>query len=131
MGFILIPRYGIIGFQITTILAPNLGYLYAQRWVQRNMGIKLDINNTLKILTSTILGYVACKITQNLLHLNPWFELLIGGTTLATVYLIFIMLTGALTTKNINDIKTITDRHKPTKKISETILNTLLKIAKE
>ena len=131
LGFLLIPRYGILGFQATTIIAPKVGYLYAQWWVRKNMHIKLDIENTLKILVSTIIGYTACQTVLWLVNLNPWLELILGGTALVTTYLISIMLTGALSTKNIKDIKSITDRYKPSRWILEPIFTQLLRIAKE
>ena len=131
LGFILIPRYGILGFQVTSILGPNIGYLYAQWWVRKNMSIRLDINNTIKILASTIIGYAACQTVLMFVDLNPWLEILLGGTTLATTYLISIMLTGALSTKNIQDIKSITDRYPPTTWILDPIYKQLIRIAKE
>ena len=131
LGVLLIPRYGILGFQATTIIAPNVGILYAIWWTRKNLHIKLDVGNTLKILVSTIIGYISCQTVLSLVDLNPWFELILGGTTLAITYMITIMLTGALSAKNINDIKTITDRYQPTRWILDPILSQLLRIAKE
>jgi hypothetical protein len=95
------------------------------------MNIRLDTGNTFKILASTIIGYAACKTVLMLVDLSPWSEIILGGTTLAITYIISIMLTGALTAKNINDIKTITDRYQPTRWILDPIFTQLLRIAKE
>jgi O-antigen/teichoic acid export membrane protein len=131
LGFILIPRYGVIGFQVTTLIAPRVGLLYTIWWVRKNMNIKLDVENTVKILFSAILGYVGGKLVLILVTLGPWFELILGGVTIALVYLISIILTGALTAKNIRDIKSITDQIKSTRKITDPVYMQLLRIAKE
>jgi O-antigen/teichoic acid export membrane protein len=131
LGFILIPRYGILGFQATTLVAPNVGLLYTIWWIRKNMNIKLDVENTLKILASTILGYIACQLVLFLVNLGPWFELLLGGSTLAITYMISVILTGALSAKNIKDIKSITDRFESTRRIADPVFKQLLRIAKD
>ena len=83
------------------------------------------------ILLSTVLGYAACQLVLILVDLNPWFEVILGGTTLAITYMISVMLTGALSTKNIKDIKSITDRYKPARGILKPIFKQLLRIAKK
>ena len=90
----------------------------------------LDIENTLQILASTIFGYITCKLVLSLVNLNPWFELILGGVTLAITYLLSVILTGALSAKNLKDIKSITDRYRPTRGILEPFFKQLLRIAK-
>jgi O-antigen/teichoic acid export membrane protein len=130
LGIFLIPRYGILGFQVTTIIAQRLGSLYTIWWVRKNMNIQLDIGNTFKILASTVLGYAACQLMLMIVDLNPWFEIILGGTTLAITYIIAVILTGALSAKNLKDIKNITDRVESTRKITDPMFKYLLRLAK-
>ena len=89
------------------------------------------MGNTLKIQASTALGYGACKTVLKIIDLNPWIELIVGGSILAVIYLFSVILTGALSTKNLKDIKTITDRYQPTRWILDPIFTQLIRIAKE
>jgi len=131
LGLFLIPRYGVLGFQAATIVAPNVGLLYALWWVRKNMKVRLDIGNTLKILVSALFGYGACQLVLMLVDLNLWFELILGGSTLAIIYLVSVILTGALSAKNIRDIKSITDRLEATRTISGPVFKQLLRLARE
>jgi hypothetical protein len=63
--------------------------------------------------------------------LNPWFELILGGTALAITYVVSVILTGALSAKNIKDIKSITDRFESTRRITDPVFKQLLRIAKD
>jgi hypothetical protein len=95
------------------------------------MNIGLDVENTLKILVSALFGYGACRIVLMLVEMNPWFELILGGSTLAIIYLVSVILTGALSAKNIRDIKSITDRVESTRTITYPIYKQLLRLARE
>lgn len=110
MGFILIPRYGVLGFLATTLLAPKFGLFYEVWWIRENWGLDLDIGSTSKIFLSVFLGYVGCYTILWVVDLNPWMELFIGGGVLAVIYLVSILVTGVLSTQNIQDIKNITKR---------------------
>jgi len=95
------------------------------------MKVRLDIGNTLKILISALFGYGACQLVLMLVDLNLWFELILGGSTLAIIYLVSVILTGALSAKNIRDIKSITDRLEATRTISGPVFKQLLRLARE
>lgn len=112
MGIFLIPRYGVLGFQAATLLAPKFGVLYAIFWLRSNLGLRLELANTLRIGVSTLLGYISCVFVLGLFQSNPWIELVIGGVMLASVYLVCIIATGALNRKNIRDIKRLTEKNR-------------------
>ncbi|TFH15973.1 hypothetical protein E4H04_07410 [Candidatus Bathyarchaeota archaeon] len=129
MGVLLIPRYGVLGFQATTILAPKLGLLYSILWIWKNLRIKLELASTSKIAASATLSYIACIAILSLITSNVWVELIIGGITLVIVYMTSILLTGALNAKNISDIKQITIKNKLGKTLSP-VFNLLIKLAR-
>jgi O-antigen/teichoic acid export membrane protein len=128
MGIILIPRYGVIGFLATTIIAPKLGLLYSIQWIRKNLGITPDLFSTIKIAVSAIFGYTACVITLSLITFNPWIELFLGGSALAITYLVSLILTQALTSKNLSDIKQITNKNRLGKALIGPILDLLSRV---
>jgi O-antigen/teichoic acid export membrane protein len=130
IGILLIPRYGVLGYLIINSLAPTLGLLYSINWLRKNLEIRLELTSTPKIAASTLLGYIASLLVLRILNTNPWTELILGGITLALVYLTSIIATGALNHKNIRDIKNMTQKNKLGKKLNP-ILDTLEKIARK
>lgn len=131
MGVFFIPRYGVLGFQATTMLAPKLGLLYSILWIRKNLGISLELVSTVKIASSAILGYMACRTVLIILSFNVWIELFLGGIAISVTYMVSIMLTGALIAKNFNDIKHITDKNRLGKTLVGPILEYLIKHAKK
>jgi O-antigen/teichoic acid export membrane protein len=131
IGFLLIPRLGVVGFQITQLLAPKLGLFYALWWIKGKYRISVDIDSTFKITVSTMIGFTSCIILTNLIDVNPWVELILGGGVLAVSYLLSILLTGALTRKNVEDIHNITAKYERMKRITDPIFAVLYRLSKK
>jgi O-antigen/teichoic acid export membrane protein len=131
IGLYLIPRYGIIGYQATNLLAPVGGLFYVLWWMKKNMDVNIDIRSTVKIFISSLFGYSACRILTSNIDLNPIFELFAGGAILALVYLISLLLSGALTKSNISDIYSIVSRYKAIKWFIEPTFIVLKKLARK
>ena len=130
-GLVLIPKYGILGFLATIIIAPKIGLLYSLYWIRKNIGIKLDLLLTGKVALSTILSYVVCVTVIRFTSSNVWLELIFGGCAFAFIYLISILATGSITSKNLEDIKRITEKNRLGKKFAGPILEVLIKIAEK
>ena len=131
MGFLLIPRLGVVGFQITQMLAPKLGLFYALWWIKGKYRISVDMDSTFKITVSTLIGFTSCTVLTNLIDVNPWVELILGGGVLAVSYLLSILLTGALTRKNVEDIHNITAKYERMKRITDPIFAVLYRLLKK
>ena len=104
MAYFLIPKYGVIGLQITTLIAPSMGAFYSLWWLWKNFNISVDYNSLGKISLSTIVSYLMTALIVNFLKYSPILEILIGGIVLVSSYLVAIILTGALNKRNIRDI---------------------------
>jgi O-antigen/teichoic acid export membrane protein len=130
MGLLLIPRLGVVGFQVTQMLAPKLGLFYALWWIKSRYRISVDMNTTFKITVSTLIGFTSCIIITNLIDVNPWAELMLGGGVLAVSYLLSILLTRALTRKNVEDIHRIAAEYKIMKRIVDPIFEVLFRLSK-
>ena len=130
MGAFLIPRFGVVGFQITNIIAPQIGLIYALRWIRRNYKISVDYKSTFKIFFSSIIGFLSCKIITDLISMNLFIELVIGGSLMIFSYTGMILFTGALSKKNIEDINSITRKNKKFGNLIDPILGILLKLSR-
>ena len=66
----------------------------------------------------------------NIIDVNPWVELMLGGGVLAVSYLLSILLTGALTRKNVEDIQSIAAEYEGMKRIVDPIFAVLYRLTK-
>ncbi len=131
MGLLLIPRLGVVGFQITQMLAPKLGLLYALWWIKGKYRISVNIDSTFKITVSTLIGFTSCIVITNIIDVNPWVELILGGGVLAFSYLLSILLTGALTRRNVEDIHSIAAEYERMKRIVDPVFAVLYRLSKK
>jgi O-antigen/teichoic acid export membrane protein len=130
IGFYLIPKFGVIGIQVTTIIVPEFGLIYTLWWLKKNMNISVDFRTSIKIFLSTFIGYISCKLFLNLINFYPIVELILGTGVLFIVYLFSLLLTGSLTKKNITDIKDLIHRNKIMRKFTDPIFDFLRKVAR-
>jgi O-antigen/teichoic acid export membrane protein len=130
MGLILIPKLGVVGFQITQMFASKLGLFYALWWIKGKYRISVDMDTTFKITVSTLIGFISCIVITNLIDVNPWVELMLSGGVLAVSYLLSILLTGALTRKNVEDIHSIAAEYKRMKRIVDPLFAVLYRLSK-
>jgi O-antigen/teichoic acid export membrane protein len=130
IGLYLIPKFGVIGIQATTIIVPEFGLIYTLWWLKNNMNISVDLKISFKIFFSTFIGYVSCKLFLGLISLYPLVELILGTGVLFITYLFSLLMIGALTKKNIKDIKDLVLRNKIMKKFSGPIFDFLIKLAR-
>ena len=131
MGILLIPRFGVIGFIATTVLAPRIGLLYTIIWIRRNLDISVEYMSTGKIAISAIISILVCKLFLVVFTQNIWIEFISGGLVFVITYAVSILYTGALTKRNIVDIKRITDQNKLGRIIAAPILEYIIKIARK
>jgi O-antigen/teichoic acid export membrane protein len=122
MGFFLIPRYGVLGYLITQLIAPKIGLLYNILWIRRNYKITPDYEIIVLIFTSSAIGFLVCTLFLYFFSMNPWVELFVGGAIMMAIYLGFLLGTGALTKENLEDIQGITKNYRIL-----TVLNPLFK----
>lgn len=130
MGYYLIPRFGVVGLEVTLILAPKIGVIYALWWIKQRYNLSVDYGTLGRILLSTILGYILCEVTIKIIDLNPWIEIFAGGGVFLFTYLFAILYSGAITRRNIEDIYNIVSRFKHFKPQINLFFRILNKIAR-
>jgi O-antigen/teichoic acid export membrane protein len=131
MGYLLIPRLGVIGLQITQLLAPKIGLFYALWWIRRNYKISINYETILKIFISCSVSFILSTTMLHILSLNPLIELIIVGLILLISYLLSILLTGVLTKQNIKDIWSIVEKFDIIKPLANPFYVLFLRLSKE
>ena len=131
LGIFLIPEYGVIGRLIIYIVAPIFGHLYVLIWLKNNYNVNPEYNNIAKIFISALIGFVFCKSFLFYSNINPWVEIFIGGIIILVSYLVLILLTGAITKENLNEIQKIVISYEMLYPILNPLFNALKRVARE
>jgi O-antigen/teichoic acid export membrane protein len=130
LGILLIPRYGVIGLMVAHLLATIVRLFYSLWWINKNYQIFIDYRTIFKTFISASVGSICCLILINAISINPWIEVFIGGSILMITYLTSILLTGALTKKNLQDIEGLLIKYEILNPIIDPIFKILFKITR-
>ena len=105
LGWILISQFGVIGLIATTLVAGLPSLIYVQWWVRKNFGATVDWKSSAKILLASMIatGFTYLLLAQ--INLSYWIEMIIGGTTFLTVYLVTAPLIRAVDKTDITRLR--------------------------
>ncbi len=94
----------ILAFFISLAVNTSIDYIN----INRLYGYRINTKFLTKILFTSITTALIVNTTINQLTLNPWIELVIGGTLSLTLYIIGFIATKMLTHKDLEYLKRIT-----------------------
>jgi O-antigen/teichoic acid export membrane protein len=130
LGALLIPNYGVVGLIITQTVAPISGLFYSLWWVKKNYLISIDYQTIFKAFVSISVGFVLCSMATSLLKVNPWIEVLIGGSVFMITYLLSILFTGAFTKSNIGDLRSLVEKYDMLNPLVDPFFNILTRLSR-
>jgi len=107
LGLYLIPRMGVTGLIITTILAPISGLVFTTLWIHRYFGFSINWVVSAKIYFSSAIAYIIILFIQASLVLPNWIQLLLGGSCYFVLYIIMIIGTNTITPQDLQNLRTI------------------------
>jgi O-antigen/teichoic acid export membrane protein len=109
LNIILIPRYGVIGLLISELIGPRVGTIYSLWVIKRDFGFAPDYQVTIKTFIPSLTGFVIASLVFSMVLWNPWLELFSGGLLVLLIYLGGLVVLGALTKRDVHDIRIITE----------------------
>jgi peptidoglycan biosynthesis protein MviN/MurJ (putative lipid II flippase) len=128
LGLLLIPRYGVTGLITANVLGAIPSYLYGVHWVQKNTEITPDYPVALKTITAATISTITTHLYTITVQLNPWIELITGGTLCISTYLISILLLKILKPRDLENLTNIATALGPLHKPITWTLNKLKQI---
>jgi O-antigen/teichoic acid export membrane protein len=131
MGFLLIPRYGVLGFIIIQLTAPKIGLLYSLIWIKRSYGIAPNFRDVAKLFISSIVGFLVCTLFLRFSSFGAWIELIAGGIIIMLSYLIMILASGALRKENLRDIQKLLGNYELLASIIDPVFSVLIRVSRE
>jgi stage V sporulation protein B len=106
-GLYLIPKYGVLGLIVTTIISSKTGLLHNLWWVRKDLGIMFDWRASLKIFLSASVSFSAVYLLLLIVHLEGWLSLIVGGALFVLFYLFLILFTQTVDLVDIRNLKRI------------------------
>lgn len=128
LGLVLIPRYGVTGLITANTVGAIPALIYGLNWVHKTTNITPDYNTALKTILSATISTITTHLYTRTIQLNPWIQLITGGTICITTYLISILLLKTLKPRDIQNLTNIAKGLGPLSKPITLILNQLKQI---
>jgi stage V sporulation protein B len=107
LGLLLIPTIGIPGLIIASTICGVPSMLWGLYWIWKHYEAKADLKSSTKILAASTLAAATTYLPISLLQTANWIKLVIGLTIFLTVYILGAPIIGAVTTTDIQNIRTM------------------------
>jgi O-antigen/teichoic acid export membrane protein len=124
LSLMLIPRLGVVGLILATLVAGAPSLIAALLYVKRHYGANVDLASSAKTLAVSATSALATSLLLVQLLLPSWAELVIGAVTFLTAYILMAPIIGAVETQDIQNIREIIKELGPI----STLINQPLKI---
>lgn len=113
LGFYLIPRLGIPGLILTSIIAPKAGFFYSIWRIRKDFGFTFNWKTSAKIYMSSAIPFIAVYCLLTAIDLNEWSSLILGGVSYIFLYLFCVLTLRILEKDDIHDLRRILDSMGP------------------
>jgi O-antigen/teichoic acid export membrane protein len=107
LGFLLIPTFGIVGSIIGSLLAGLPSMFWGLYWIWKHYKAKADFQSSSKILAASAIAALIAYLPASLLNMASWMKLVIGLVIFLTVYVLGAPIIGAVSTTDINNLRTM------------------------
>jgi O-antigen/teichoic acid export membrane protein len=128
LSIVLISRFGILGLIVTTLTAGVPSLIVALRWLKKQYDVTVDWGSSARILLS---GCTASAITYALitqLAFSNLIALVAGAIVFLFIFLIAIILTGAITQIDIDTIRETMTLITSLRRLTNYVLNIIEKL---
>ena len=101
LGWALISHLGIIGLIMTSLVAGFPSLVFGLWWIKKNFGATVDLVSSSKILLASVIAAVFTHLLLTPINWGYWAELILGGVSFLSVYLVTAPLIRAVDKKDI------------------------------
>ena len=105
LAFLLIPPLGIIGVILGPIIAGKPSLFWGLYHIWKNYEIKVDLMSSVKLFVLSTISAVITYFFINYLYVADLIKLILGITVFLLIYLITAPIVGAITQKDIKNLK--------------------------
>lgn len=117
VSLILIPSLGIIGLILTNIVARIAIVAFNSVIVKMEFKVGIELASSIRILLAGVSSVFTAYFLQMLINSYAIVELLIGGLAGLSVYVVIILVSGALTMEDIHNLRVIFRGIRPIRRV--------------
>ena len=130
IALLLIPSINIVGLILTSMLAGIPSMLLGLYWVWKRYNAKVELKSSMKILMASAIAATITYLILNFVAFEDWIELTFGVTVFLSTYLVVAPSIGAISTSDIQNLKTMFSDLRIISKLLNIPLNIMEKLTK-
>jgi O-antigen/teichoic acid export membrane protein len=131
LSLTLIPRLGITGLIVTTLVASTPGLLIGLWWAKTHLNVSIDLTASVKILFTSAIAALTTYLVTSRMALVNWMKLAAGASVFLGIYLTGIPLLGALNKADIQSLREVLSGLGPFYKLFKHPLNLIEKLTRD
>lgn len=123
LSIFLISRFLVLGLILTTLTAGIPSLLIALRWLKKHYGVTIDWPSSAKILMSGLAASAVTYVLVTVLAFSNLIALVLGAVVFIFVFLLAIVVSGAITRSDIDTIRETTTQLGPLQRLTNLVLD--------
>jgi len=128
-SLVLIPRMGVIGLLITLIIGGGVNTMFNLFSVRRTFGFGIDTKFLAKNLIISVSSFGVVYYTFKTIILNPWVELILGGTLSVLIYLVGFVALKAFSKQDYKNLTRLSSSFGPLKPLVRRMVDILARFS--
>ena len=128
-SLLLIHRMGVIGLLITLIIGGGVNTLFNLFSVRRTFGFGIDTKFLAKNLIISVSSFGVVYYTFKTIILNPWVELILGGTISVLIYLVGFVVLKAFSSQDYANLRRLSSSFGPLKPLVRRMVDILARLS--
>jgi O-antigen/teichoic acid export membrane protein len=105
LGWTLVSQFGVVGLIVTNILAGVPSLIAGLWWIRKNYGATINWISSAKIFLASVIATGATHLLLTQLNFGYWIEMIVGGISFLSVYLIISPLIRAVEKTDITSLR--------------------------
>ena len=130
IAFLLIPPFGIIGVIMISPISGLPGMFIGLYWTWKHYDVQADFQNSARIFLASVISSAATYLFLNVFNASAWLILTVGAILFLAIYVISILLIGAINQLDIDNLRVMFSGLGKIFKLLEILFTLLEKILK-
>jgi O-antigen/teichoic acid export membrane protein len=128
LGVILIPRFGVIGLIIATLVDGLPSLIVSLYWINKQYNITVDWVSSVKILLSSATASAATYAIISIMPFGNWIRLIIGAIIFVVVLVTVSSFTKTVDRSDVNNLREMLTALGPFQRLFNFLLNLIEKL---
>jgi O-antigen/teichoic acid export membrane protein len=109
LAYVMTLYFGAVGLIVSAYILSPIVYLYTLRILKNKYGIIFDWKSSLKIISIALISYATSFFLIELMPVNDFLQILLGGTLFLLIYLFMIVKTRLIVKRDLMNVRSIVE----------------------